>query len=111
MVPLEDKSDYYNTDIQGEEEQDFSKIEEEEEENIRSAALKKYSKKEHKVFLLNEYYKSLEDKAVLIKEKECLINSLFEIIEKYLIFGENQYLTTIKEYNEKRQGLFCSFDH
>lgn len=77
LLPIEDNSGYYNTDIQTEEEQDFDKIDNQEAERNISIAKHNYSKKDHVAFLMNDYYLELQKKKVAFSIYKLIFDEFF----------------------------------
>lgn len=99
LLPLEEKSDYYNTDIQTDEEQDFANYDNVEAERNIKLAKHKYSKKEHLALLINEYYLELQKKKVSLSMYKLIFDEFFSLsIGAGCLIGID-VKTFIKEYN------------
>ena len=101
LLPLEEKSDYYNTDIQTDEEQDFTNYDNVEAERNIKLAKHKYSKKEHLALLINEYYLELQKKKVSLCMYKLIFDEFFSLsIGAGCLIGID-VKTFIKEYNNE----------
>lgn len=113
LLPLEDNTDYYNTDIQGDEEQDFQKSDEQEANKNRDIAKQKYSKADHIAYYINEFYDEIKQLSLGIRQKKILLKYIFYTPIGVCNFSMQEYKQHIKEYNEggyKRHPLFLNKD-
>lgn len=103
LLPLEEKSDYYNKDIQTDEEQDFTNYDNLEAERNIKLAKHKYSKKEHLAFLLNEYYSERQETKVSLIIYKIVFRELFSLsmVDSYLLYKDKKAF--VKKYNN---GLY-----
>lgn len=102
LLPIEDYSGYYNTDIQTDKEQDFNKNDNQEAERNISIAKNNYSKKDHVAFLMNDYYLELQKKKVSLSIYKLIFDEIFFFflpIDKRYIF-EKDKRDFVKKYNE-----------
>lgn len=99
LIPLEDNTDYYNTDVQGDDEQDFSETNEIEAEENKAKALQRYNRKEHVAYFLNQYFRELEQESFSLRTKKMAITDIFSVAIGIGYFFHRDAKEFIKQYN------------
>ena len=113
LFPLEDNLDYYNTDIQGEEEQNFQEFDTIEADKDKEIALQNYSRSEHFAFLLKEFFEERNQICVEVRQKKVLLKYVYFTPVGICNFSHLKYKEYIKGYNEGGQykrPLFLNID-